>query len=344
MLDAGRVAGRAAPGIIAVVKANAYGHGAVAVGRALESAGASMLACADIEEGVALRDGGVTIPILVFGALSVSDVDGVFTHRLTPTVSTPGAARALESAAAAKNVRLACHLKIDTGMNRLGFRHDNLRRTLPAVLQSPHLSFDAIYTHFATADRARVRRSWTSSARDSRSRRPRSARWACATARATRQTPPRSCATRARWYDWVRPGLLLYGIVPPPLSAADLGAVSCPVTHVPYRRGERPASRRGRGLRIAVDGWMSRGRSRSCPPVTPTVSTPAPPGRTSVLIRGRRAPIVGSVCMDMITVDVTGRDVSPGDDVVLIGRQDDEEITAREIAADDWVDYVGSAV
>ena len=111
-----------------------------------------MLACADIEEGVALRDAGVTIPILVFGALSVSDLDGVFTHRLTPTVSTPGAARALEEAAAARGVRLTCHLKIDTGMNRLGFRHDNLRRTLPAVLQSPHLSFDAVYTHFATAD------------------------------------------------------------------------------------------------------------------------------------------------------------------------------------------------
>jgi alanine racemase len=128
LLESGQAAGRPAPGIIAVVKANAYGHGAAAVGLALESAGASMLACADIEEGVTLRDAGVTIPILVFGALSVSDLDGVFSHRLTPTVSTPGAARALEEAAARHKTRLACHLKIDTGMNRLGFRHDNLRR------------------------------------------------------------------------------------------------------------------------------------------------------------------------------------------------------------------------
>src|SRR5436190_24219683 len=111
LLESDRPGNSPAPGVLAVGKANAYGHGAAAVGRALESAGAVMLACADIEEGVALREAGVTIPILVFCALSVSDLEGVFTHGLTPTVSTPGAARALEEAAAARNVRLACHLK-----------------------------------------------------------------------------------------------------------------------------------------------------------------------------------------------------------------------------------------
>jgi alanine racemase len=140
------------PGIIAVIKANAYGHGAAHVGPALEAAGASMLACADIEEGIALRRAGVRAPILVFGALSVSDLGGVFDHDLIPTVSTPAAARALEDAAAARGTRLKCHLKIDTGMNRLGFRHDNLARTMPAVLGSAHLEFAAVYTHFATAD------------------------------------------------------------------------------------------------------------------------------------------------------------------------------------------------
>ena len=150
----GSGAGRSAtaPGLIAVIKANAYGHGAIEVGRAIEAAGASMLACADIEEGVALRDAGLSIPILVFGALSVSDLAGVFDRRLTPTISTPGAARALERAAADRGVRLGCHLKIDTGMNRLGFRHDNLPKTMPEVLASQHLSIDAVYTHMATAD------------------------------------------------------------------------------------------------------------------------------------------------------------------------------------------------
>src|SRR5207244_8873310 len=86
------------PGVIAVVKANAYGHGAAQVGRALEDAGADLLACADIEEGAALRAAGVRADILIFGALSVSDLDGLFDCRLTPTISSPGAARAVQAA------------------------------------------------------------------------------------------------------------------------------------------------------------------------------------------------------------------------------------------------------
>src|SRR5678815_1528721 len=142
----------ATPGVIAVVKANAYGHGAGQVGRALEDAGADLLACADIEEGAALRAAGVRCEILVFGALSVSDLDGLFDCRLTPTISTPGAAIAVQAAAARYKQRVRYHLKIDTGMNRLGFRFDNLRRTLPALLASQNLQLDAVYTHFATAD------------------------------------------------------------------------------------------------------------------------------------------------------------------------------------------------
>src|SRR5947209_7977748 len=140
------------PGIIAVVKANAYGHGAGQVARALEEAGADLLACADIEEGASLRAAGVACEILVFGALSVSDLDGLFDGRLTPTISTPGAAAAVQAAAARYKMRLRYHLKIDTGMNRLGFRSDNLRRTLPELLASPNLELAAVYTHFATAD------------------------------------------------------------------------------------------------------------------------------------------------------------------------------------------------
>ncbi len=141
-----------APGVIAVVKANAYGHGARQVALALEAAGADLLACADIEEGVELRAAGVKAGILVFGALSVSDLDGLFDARLTPTISTPGAATAVQSAAARYKQHLRYHLKLDTGMNRLGFRADNLRRTLPGLIASPNLELAAVYTHFATAD------------------------------------------------------------------------------------------------------------------------------------------------------------------------------------------------
>src|SRR4029434_8135656 len=109
------------PGLIAVVKANAYGHGAGQVGRALEDAGADLLACADIEEGAALRAAGVKAQILIFGALSVSDLDGLFDCRLTPTISTPGAARAVQAAAQRYRQRIRSPLQIDTGTNRVGF-------------------------------------------------------------------------------------------------------------------------------------------------------------------------------------------------------------------------------
>src|SRR4051812_33927217 len=145
-------AGGRAPGVIAVVKANAYGHGAGQVARALEEAGADLLACADIEEGSALRAAGVEADILVFGALSVSDLDGLFDCRLTPTISTPGAAHAVQAAAEKYKTRARFHRKTAPGMTRLGFRSNTLRRTRPAFFASHNLDLEAVYTHFATAD------------------------------------------------------------------------------------------------------------------------------------------------------------------------------------------------
>jgi alanine racemase len=113
--SAGPKGPRRVPKVIAVVKANAYGHGAERVALALEAAGADLLACADIEEAVVLRRAGVRAPILVFGALSVSDLDGLFEFSLTPTISTPSAARAVQAAAARRKTTLGYHLKIDTG-------------------------------------------------------------------------------------------------------------------------------------------------------------------------------------------------------------------------------------
>jgi alanine racemase len=315
--------------VIAVVKANAYGHGAPAVARTLEAAGASMLACADIAEGVSLREAGVSAPILVFGALSVSDLDGVFLHELTPTVSTPAAARALEEAAARRESAIRCHLKVDTGMNRLGFRHDNLRRTMPPVLASPHLKFDAVYTHFATADepespfleeqRVRFERARSALAAMGLSRLPCHAANSAAFLRDHRT-----------WYDGIRPGLLLYGIVPPPLaSSLDLRPALSLTSRVVAVKGVRAGEGTSYGLRWRADGP----RTIAIVPAgyADGLDTRLS-GRGSALIRGRRMPIVGAVCMDMLMVDVTGLAVNPGDEVVFIGRQGDEQITAREMA------------
>jgi alanine racemase len=273
--------------------------------------------------------------VLVFGALSVSDLDGIFECSLTPTISTPSAARALQSAAAKRGLVLGYHLKLDTGMNRLGFRHDNLGRTLPTVLGSANLRLEAVYTHFATAD-APGHELFT----DQRERFER----ACDTIHAL-GTPPgvtRHAANSAAllrdsrtWYDVVRPGLLLYGIVPPPFaSTIPLKPVMSLTSRVVAVKGLRPGESVGYGCRFSTNG--------------PATIAVVPAGyadgldlrlgqRGQVLIRGRRVPIVGAVSMDMITVDVTELgDVEPGDEVVLIGQQGPEpwqQIDVREMAA-----------
>jgi len=318
------------PGVIAVVKANAYGHGAGQVARALEDAGAGLLACADIEEGAVLRAAGVRAQILIFGALSVSDLDGIFDLDLTPTISTPGAAAAVQAAAARYKRRIRYHLKIDTGMNRLGFRSDNVKRTLPGLLASQNLELEGLYTHFATADvpdhplfeQQRVRFARALDDVAALGGTPRY-RHACNSAALLRDSRV--------WYDLVRPGLLLYGIVPPPLaSTVPLEPVMTLKSRVVAVKGMRTGEITGYGGRFTAEH--------------PTTIAIVPAGyadgldlrlagRGAVLIRGRRAPIVGSVCMDMLMVDVTGMEVSPGDEVVIIGSQGDDRIDAREMAA-----------
>jgi alanine racemase len=319
-----------APGLIGVVKANAYGHGAAQVGRALEDAGADLLACADIEEGATLRAAGVRADILIFGALSVSDLDGLFDCRLTPTISSPGAARAVQAAAARYKQRVRYHLKIDTGMNRLGFRFDNLRRSLPELLRSDNLDLDAVFTHFATADdpastlfdEQRQRFDRVLADLQTLGARPRF-RHAANSAAVVRD--PRV------WFERVRPGLLLYGIVPPPLtSTIPLTPVMTLTSRVTAVKGLRAGEITGYGARFTAPEPMTIA-------IVPAGYADGLDlrlaGRGCVLIRGRRAPIIGSVCMDMIMIDVTGLDVSPGDEVVFIGHQNGDTIDAREMAA-----------
>ena len=355
------------PSVIAVVKANAYGHGAAEVGLALERAGAAMLACADIEEGVVLRRAGVRIPILVFGALGISDLEGVFEFDLTPTISTPAAANNLAAAARKRGqspfsagpprnattsadrpqnsvhfsagrpekgdshlFRLHCHLKIDTGMNRLGFRHDNLARTLPALASSEHLAVDAVYTHFATADDPEH---------------PAFAEQRERFEHALAQLPALGITPRYRhaansaallrdervWYDFVRPGLLLYGIVPPPLAATlPLRPALSLHSRIVHVKGMRPGEGTGYGLQSVSDAprtiaivpaGYADGLDRRMA------------GRAFMLVRGKRVPVVGSVCMDLTMIDVTGLDVHTGDAVVIVGEQQGADIGIREIAA-----------
>ena len=323
-----------APGIIAVVKANAYGHGATRIAQALEEAGASWLAVADIEEGIELRQSGTRARILVFGALSVSDLAGVFEYDLTPTIASPSAGRALQAAAQARGTRVRYHLKIDTGMHRLGLRHENLPWTVPEILASPSLRLEGVYTHFATADEPEhplfeeQRLAFDG---------------ACLTLRELgAQFQFRHAANSAAllrdsraWYDFVRPGLLLHGVVPPPLATTiPLRPVMSLTSRVVAVKQLRAGESVGYGARFRPDGAITLA-------VIPAGYADGLDrrleGRGEVLIRGRRAPIVGAVSMDMLTVDITAiDDVNPGDEVVFLGSQGSspfQALDAREMAA-----------
>ncbi|HNV03944.1 MAG TPA: alanine racemase [Vicinamibacterales bacterium] len=318
------------PALAGVVKAEAYGHGAAESARAMADAGAAMVACAAIEEGVALRASGLDGPILVFGPFALGDLDGIFEYGLTPTLSTPTLGRRLQDAAARRGVRLRCHLAIDTGMNRLGLRHDNLARTAPELLAAPNLEFTGVCTHFATADEpgsglfARQQRNFEEAGRVLAGLGARGCVRHAANSGALVAEP-------ATWLDMVRPGLLLYGV--PPAGFEGVVPVR-PAMSVQSRlaavKGVRPGESVGYGGRFVarrpttiglVPAGYADGLDRRLE------------GRGAVLVRGRRAPIVGAVSMDVFAIDVTGLDAEPGDEVVITGRQGGDEITVSEMAA-----------
>jgi alanine racemase len=254
----------------------------------------------------------------------------VFTHELTPTLSTPSAASALEAAAASRGVTLGCQLKVDTGMHRLGFRHDNLHRTLPPVLASKHLRIDALYTHFATGEDPE---SELFALQRERFEAAEQALRAMGLGQVLVHAANSAALLRDErvWYDMVRPGLLLYGIVPPPLaSTLPLWPVMTIRSQVAAVKGIRPGDAVGYGARYVADAPR---RLAIVPAGYADGIDTRVANRGVVLVGGRRAPVVGSVCMDLMTIDVTGLDVAPGDEVVIVGIQEDERLDLREMAS-----------
>jgi alanine racemase len=238
--------------------------------------------------------------------------------------------RSLQAAAARHGVRLGCHLKIDTGMNRLGLRHDNLEFTLPELVAAPNLEIAAVYTHFATADepdspvfqtqRERFEQVLARLPQLGVTPRLRHAANSAATLRDSRV-----------WYDLVRPGLMMYGVVPPPLaSTIPLEPVMSLRSRIVAVKGVREGEIVGYGARYVVP---RPGRIAVIPAGYADGLDRRMSGTCSVLIRGKRAPIVGAVSMDMMTVDVSELSVETGDEVVIIGRQGTDRIDVREIAA-----------
>jgi alanine racemase len=322
--------------VCAVVKADAYGHGMVDVSRALQSVGADYFAVAIIEEGIELRNAGITAPILVMGG-SVSDQLPLYIeYDLSVTVPSIDVLESVSRIATAMQKPARIHIKIDTGMGRLGIHWERADSLFHEVLKHlDHLVIEGIYSHFSDANDS----DWTQLQYQRFTQ-------VLSVARGLGLDPAIahvSKSTSALLYpdmhmDMIRPGLMLYGIYDEP-QLAELGHVFKPAmtwkTHVVYfkvvKRGEyvgygrtwTPTAEFERVVTLPVgyaDGYPRRAGNNGF-----------------VLIRGKRYPIVGRVCMDQMMVSL-GQDgeAYPGDEVVLLGTQDCETITAEEIAG--WVD------
>ena len=333
--NAGVLATLAGPAVLcAVVKANGYGHGAVPVARAALEGGASWLAVALVEEGVELREAGIDAPLLVLSEPPHEGMEEVVARDLTPTLYTEGGVEAAAKAVAVtgRDTPLAVHIKVDTGMHRVGAAPEAALGLADAVNRRPELRLAALWTHLAVADEPENPFTASQLERFDRVR----------ATLARRGTGPELVhaansaaliAHPASRYDLVRCGIALYGIDPSPELAGriDLRPAMALKARVSYVKEVPAGDRVSYGLRYRFER----------PSTVATVPIGYADGVTrrlsavggEVLLGGRRRPIAGAVTMDQIMVDCgddTG--VAMGDEVVLIGRQGDDEIGAVDWA------------
>ncbi len=329
---------------IGVVKDDAYGHGAVEVARELVAQGCPMLAVALVEEGVELREAGIAAPVLVLGAAYGERYDLLVRHRLMPVIFEAAHLRGLAEAARASGVRAAAHLKVDTGMGRIGLTPQELPAFLDLARRTPEVGLEGVCTHFASADledRALTERQVAlfDGAAEALVRAGMPLRFRhLANSAATVEYP-------AARQDLTRSGILLYGYLP-----------------MLPRSSRSPAARQAAGrLRRVLEWRTAVVHLKTVPPGTPIsyggrwvaqrpsliatlpvgyadgyprrLSGRPGFGQAEVLVRGRRAPVVGTVCMDMTMADVTDvPGAAPGDEVVLLGARGGEVVDADELA------------
>ncbi|MHB8881997.1 MAG: alanine racemase [Thermodesulfovibrionales bacterium] len=313
--------------VIAVVKADAYGHGAVEVSRRLLAEGVSTLAVAFTGEARQLREAGITAPMLVL--FDHDDHDSFFDLSLTPVIHDLHAAEEFSRAAQKKGRVLPVHLKIDTGMGRLGFGPDRALTEAVRIAGLPGISLEGLMSHFSEADladRSYVRQqiaAFSSVRQDITGslKRPLVCHMANSAA---------SLSLQEAVFDAVRPGLLMYGYSPfedqyglKPLMSlkARILAVREVPAGSPVSYGRTYICRRPSRIAVIATGYAD-GYSRLFS------------NNAEVLVRGMRAPVAGRVCMDLTMADVTCVDgAAEGDEVVLLGRQGSEVISAVELAS-----------
>ncbi|MEC4894584.1 MAG: alanine racemase [Oscillatoria sp. PMC 1051.18] len=323
--------------LMAVVKADAYGHGAVRVAQTVLRAGASWLAVATLQEGVELREAGILAPIVILGAINTSsEVQAIAYYDLQPTLCTPQQALIFSETMSVLGESLPVHLKLDTGMSRLGTPWYCATEFAQLVQQLPNLDLASIYSHLATADDS-----------DPTVMKQQQFRFqeAIAQLKAAGIQPPRlhlanSAATlsdRALHYDLVRVGLAIYGLYPGEHLRSILELM--PVLQVKARVTQVKTIPPGTGvsyghkfvsdrpMRLAVVGiGYADGVPRNLS------------NRLQVLIRGKSISQIGAITMDQLMLDVTSiPDLQPGEVVTLLGKDGNLQITA-----DDWASALGT--
>jgi alanine racemase len=324
---------RVAPAkVMASVKANGYGHGMVTVSRILEEEGIEGLGVAYIEEALELRRAGIKTPILVFGGLLKEQLGQYIAHEIEVTASSVSKLEQIEAAAAASGKRARVHLKIDTGLERIGVHYYSAQSLFDAALSSRWCDIVGVYSHFAevrrndlTVAKLQLERFLTAlSYFEARAKAPFVRH--IANSEGVLSFPE-------SYLDMVRPGLSLYGVLPHVSlhGEFDLQPVLTLKSQVVFFK----VVKQGAGV--------SYGHSWHAPHDTRVITVPIGYGdgylrslsnKAQVLVGGRRCPIVGRVCMDQLMVDIspTGEAYN-GDEVVLIGGQGQERITVEELAA-----------
>ncbi|HJP66033.1 MAG TPA: alanine racemase [Actinomycetota bacterium] len=325
--------------VMAVVKADGYGHGALPVARAALEAGASWLGVALVEEGIELRDAGVTAPILVLTELPPGSEPAAVAAGLTPALYTQQGLAALAARAHDADRPIGVHVKLDTGMHRVGLPPDQAEAFVRGAVDGG-LEFEGLWTHLATAERPD----------DPFTRRQLATFGSVSEQLAAAGLVPRyrhvanSAAIMAlpeTHLDLVRLGVSLYGLSPGPgvFGSDRLRPALSFRTEVAMAKRVAAGEAVSYGLRYR----LARTSTIATIPVGYADGFPrALTGNGQVLIRGRRYPVAGTVCMDQFMVDCGDDPVEAGDEVVLIGSQGDERITADEVA--EWMDTINYEV
>lgn len=317
--------------IIAVVKADAYGHGAIPVSRVALEHGAQMLAVALLEEGVQLREAGITAPILVMGAMLPQQAPALVEWNLSPAIMNLELAEALSEAASAASTEIGCHLKTDTGMCRLGARCDGLQELLPKLGALPGLRWDGIFSHLADPTD------------DFESTRNQGARFAGAVAQAEQALGPLPyrhlcgsggiCLHPHAHFTAVRPGEMMYGLVAGVPEERQLGLREMMSLHTQVAFLKRVRA----GERVSYGGTYTVPADTTLAIIPVGYADGYPrslSGVAEVLIGGQRRPLVGRVCMDCVIADVGPEPACRlGDEVVVFGCQADQEVRISEISA-----------